>query len=99
MIVVGIIGILAALAVPAFIRARTRSAEAGCINNLRQIESAKSQWALEHKAGPQSLPTDNDLFGITLYLKKKPECPTGGKYVIDTVDTPPSCDQPGHLLN
>ena len=99
MLVVALIGLLAAIAVPSFIRARARSSEAGCINNLRQIESAKARWALDTRAGPLALPTDTDLFGVGLYLKKKPVCPAGGQYAIDTVNNPPTCDQPGHVLN
>jgi len=99
MIVVTIIGLLAGIAVPSFVRARMRSSQAGCVNNLRQIESAKAQWALETKAGPTTLPTDANLFGAGLYLKKKPECAAGGNYTIDTINNPPTCDQPGHVLN
>jgi len=99
MIVVSIIGLLAAIMVPSFIKSRQRSAQTGCINNLRQIDSAKSQWALETKQVATALPTDPDLFGPGLYLKKKPECPAGGQYTVDIVSTPPSCDQPGHSLN
>ena len=99
MLVVSLIGMLAAMAVPAFARSRARSAGAACVNNLRQIESAKAQWAIATKASPTALPTDGDLFGPALYVKKKPECPAGGLYTIDTVNNPPSCDQPGHVLN
>jgi prepilin-type N-terminal cleavage/methylation domain-containing protein len=99
MVVVAIIGLLAALAVPSFVKARQRSAQTGCINNLRQIDSAKAQWALETKQGASALPTDADLFGPGLYLKKKPECPTGGLYTVDVVRNPASCDQAGHTLN
>jgi type II secretory pathway pseudopilin PulG len=99
MLVVCLIGMLAALAVPGYARARARTAETACINNLRQIESAKARWALETKANPTALPTDADLFGPSLYLKKKPECPAGGQYTVDTVNSPAKCDQPGHALN
>jgi len=99
MLVVGLVGTLAALAVPGFARARARTAEATCINNLRQIESAKSRWAMENKTSASALPTDADLFGPGLFLKKKPECPAGGQYTIDTVNNPPTCDQSGHVLN
>ena len=47
MIVVAIIGLLAAIAIPSFMRARTTSQKNSCINNLRQIEAAKDQYALE----------------------------------------------------
>ena len=101
MIVVAIIGLLAAIAIPNFIKARKRAAQTGCINNLRQIESAKAQWALETKQAPSALPTDTDLFGVGLYIKLKPECPGGGIYTLEIITTPASCDQValGHKLD
>jgi prepilin-type N-terminal cleavage/methylation domain-containing protein len=99
MIVVAIIGLLAAIAIPSYVSARLRASTTACINNLRQIDSAKSQWALETKRLATALPTDADLFGPSLYLKKKPECPAGGLYTVDIVSSPPSCDQPAHTLN
>jgi len=99
MIVVSLIGLLAALMVPSFIKSRQRSAQTACINNLRQIDSAKGQWALETKQVASALPTDVNLFGPGLYLKKKPECPAGGLYTVDIVSIPASCDQPGHVSN
>jgi prepilin-type N-terminal cleavage/methylation domain-containing protein len=49
MIVVAIIGLLAAIAIPNFVRARTTSQQNACINNLRLIDGAKQQWALEQR--------------------------------------------------
>src|SRR6185436_4578742 len=51
MIVVAIIGLLAAIAIPNFVKARTTSQKNACINNLRQIDGAIQQWALENQAG------------------------------------------------
>jgi prepilin-type N-terminal cleavage/methylation domain-containing protein len=99
MLVVAIIGMLAAIAIPNFIRARARSTESACINNLRQIESAKAQWAMEFKSGGNSQPTDTDLFGVGMYLKKKPVCGAGGQYAIEIVSQPPTCTVPNHKLN
>ena len=99
LIVVAIIGLLAAIMVPSFIKSRQRASQTGCINNLRQIDSAKAQWALETKQVATALPTDVNLFGPGLYLKKKPECPAGGLYTVDIVSIPASCDQLGHVSN
>ena len=61
MIVVAIIGLLAAIAIPNFVRARQTTQTNACINNLRQIDSAKQQWALETgKAGSQT-PQNTDI--------------------------------------
>jgi len=75
MIVVAIIGLLAAIAIPNFIKARTTAQMNACINNLRQIDGAAQQWALESKAAPSSTPQFNDISG---YLKNAVVCPAGG---------------------
>ena len=54
-------GLLAAIAIPNFVRARTTSQENACINNLRLIDSAKQQWALEHHKRNTDTPTEQDL--------------------------------------
>jgi prepilin-type N-terminal cleavage/methylation domain-containing protein len=46
MIVVALVGLLAAIAVPNIVRARTQSQTQACINNLRQIDDASQQWGL-----------------------------------------------------
>jgi prepilin-type N-terminal cleavage/methylation domain-containing protein len=61
MIVVAIIGLLAAIAIPNFVRARTTSQMNACINNLRLIDSAKQQWALEQRQNSTSTPAGADL--------------------------------------
>lgn len=61
MIVVMIIGLLAAIALPNFVRARTSSQQNACINNLRLIDAAKQQWALEQHGMDSSSPTAADL--------------------------------------
>ena len=48
MIVVAIIGLLAAIAVPSFLKARDTARRTSCINNLRQIDGAKDQYAIEY---------------------------------------------------
>ena len=91
MIVVAIIGLLAAIAVPNFIKARTASQKNACIANLKQIDGAKASWALEQKKLVTDTPTDTDLFGATQYIRDKPGCPGGGDYTLNDVGTKPSC--------
>src|SRR6266542_4139351 len=85
MIVVAIIGLLAAIAIPNFVKARELSAKNACIANLKQIDGAKHSWALEMKKNLTDLPVDSDLFGPTVYIRKKPECPGGGDDYITTI--------------
>src|ERR1043165_482113 len=86
MIVVAIIGLLAAIAIPNFIKARQSSQTNACINNLRQIEGAKATWALENKKIGTDTPQDSDLFGTALYIRQKPGCPANGTYTLGNVD-------------
>src|SRR3989475_13218206 len=72
MIVVAIIGLLAAIAIPNFVRARTQSQMNACINNLRQIDGAIQQWALEQKKDPAATVAFTD---ISPYLKNSVICP------------------------
>ena len=93
MIVVAIIGLLAAIAIPNFIKARTTAQKNACINNLRQIDGAIQQWALENKQGASSTVKFADISG---YLKNSVVCPSGGStfadsYSINTVADKPTC--------
>ena len=98
MIVVAIIGLLAAIAIPNFIKARTTSQKNACINNLRQVDGAIQQWALENKKGAGAAVIYTD---IKDYLKNSVICPSGGttfadSYTIVDVSTKPVCQkQPG----
>jgi prepilin-type N-terminal cleavage/methylation domain-containing protein len=95
MIVVAIIGLLAAIAIPNFVRARTQSQKNACINNLRQIDSAVQTWALENKKAASATVS----FGaIQSYLKNAVICPAGGlsfgdSYTITDVQTKPVCQK------
>src|SRR3954454_5070150 len=78
MIVVLIIGILLAIAVPNFIKARESSRAKSCVANLKQIESAKEQWAMDTKAATTATPSDTDLYDSSAYIRTTPACPSGG---------------------
>ena len=95
MIVVAIIGLLAAIAIPSFVKARTTSQETGCINNLRQIDSAKEQWAMANNASDTAEVTDPQ---VEAYIKKKPVCPGGGGYTYGVIGTDPTCDLSGNHM-
>jgi prepilin-type N-terminal cleavage/methylation domain-containing protein len=95
MIVVAIIGLLAAIAIPSFMKARTTSQKNACINNLRQIEAGKEQWALETK---QSTGVTADTDAVNTYLKAAPSCPAGGTYVYGVIGTNCTCTISGHAL-
>ena len=97
MIVVAIIGLLAAIAIPNFVRARETAQANACINNLLQIDGAIQQWALETRAASAAAVT---LADCAPYLKggATPSCPASGTYTVTTVTTPPTCTVAGHTL-
>jgi prepilin-type N-terminal cleavage/methylation domain-containing protein len=115
MIVVAIIGLLATIAIPNFVRARLKAQQNACINNLRQIDGAKQTWALENKAGQTVVPTQAN---IQPYLGRgtagiAPTCPADSansfptSYSINDLQGAPTClispgvsgDTTGHHLD
>ena len=94
MIVVAIIGLLAAIAVPNFAQARQNARRGACVNNLRLIDAAKEQWALETNAAPDASVADTD---IEPYLKGNamPVCPGSGTYAVGDMDVLPTCSLSG----
>ena len=94
MIVVAIIGLLAAIAIPNFVRARTTAQMNSCINNLRQLDGAVQQYALENKLASTATYT---LDALKPFIKLTstlaiPPCPGGGTYSAGaTVVDPPTC--------
>ncbi len=102
MIVVAIIGILAAIAIPNFIKNRDESQKRACISNLRQIETAVENY---RTANNMQIPTMDQIAGdATKYIKVVPKCPKGGTYTIPTAEdesdgsVTPTCNIDGHVL-
>src|SRR5258705_12030397 len=60
-----------------------------CISQLKQIDGAKSVWALENKKLITDVPTATDLYGTKAYIRDEPKCPLGGQYVIGSVQQKP----------
>ena len=106
MIVVAIIGLLAAIAIPNFVRARATSQANACINNLRQIDAAAQQFALESgkKTGDAITYPDDLKQYIKLNSQQNiPSCPAGGTYSLAKVGDTPACSlagtvTPDHVL-
>jgi len=102
MIVVAIIGLLAAIAIPNFVKARTTAQKNSCIANLKQIDGAVQQWALEQKK------VATDTYSLTsaeikAYMKgsRLPDCPGSGTYAAGAnVSASPKCSLSslGHTL-
>ena len=103
MIVVAIIGLLAAIAIPNFIKARETARKNTCINNLRLIDGAIQQWALEN--GKNSTDPASKLSSLTTYLGRggtgvingtdpgAVKCPSSGTYKGTTVNAKPTCSK------
>src|SRR5277367_1434206 len=101
MIVVAIIGLLAAIAIPNFVKARTTSQQNACINNLRLVDAAKQQWALEQRKQTTDTPATSGS-DLQPYLGRGangelPTCPVDPgnsfvtSYTVNNVGTAPQC--------
>ncbi|MDZ4198996.1 MAG: prepilin-type N-terminal cleavage/methylation domain-containing protein [Kiritimatiellia bacterium] len=94
MIVVLIIGLLAAIAIPSFTRARSRARANTCVNNLRLIDSAKEQFAMETNLNAGAAVT---VANVSPFMRNSvmPTCPEGNVAYTDTtvgnVGAPPTC--------
>ena len=98
MIVVAIIGLLAAIAIPNFIKAREASQQKSCIASLKTIEGAKATWAMENKKVSTDTPAATELYGATKYIRDEPTCPANGTYTVGDVSTKAACTIAGHTL-
>ena len=95
MIVVAIIGLLAAIAIPNFIKARKTAQMNACINNLRQIDGAINEWALE--TGQSNGNSVADVSTVSSYIKLNgassvPGCPAGGAYTTHSIGNIPQVE-------
>jgi len=107
MIVVLIIGILLAIAIPNFVAARESARAKSCVGNLKQIDSAKQQSAMDNKLSGTSTATFSidgtttstaslfQLVGTNGYIRATPVCPSTGTYTPGTVAVVPSCSITG----
>jgi prepilin-type N-terminal cleavage/methylation domain-containing protein len=95
MMVIGIIGIILAMAIPSFINARKSGRQKVCLTNLKQIEQAKDQWAMELRRPNGAVVTAADLCPNYVRTATLPVCPGGGTYTVNVVGTIASCSVHG----
>jgi len=86
------------IAIPNFVKARNTAQMNACISNLRQIESAKQQWALENQKAANATPSAPDLDKYLKHGFAGLKCPKGGDYRINPVGESPTCTIEGHVL-
>jgi hypothetical protein len=84
--------VVGAVILPTFIQGRNRSSANSCINNLRQLDGAMQQWALETGKGTDDVATWED---VRRYVKQLPVCPDGGTYKLLRLSEPPRCSLGG----
>ncbi|OGV68663.1 MAG: hypothetical protein A2283_20670 [Lentisphaerae bacterium RIFOXYA12_FULL_48_11] len=91
------VGLLAAIAIPSFVKARNTAQQNACINNLRMLDSAKEQWALSAKKADG---VQVEIPAMLQYIKgaKMPICPKGGTYKVNVIGQNPECSIPEHRM-
>src|SRR5436189_6483852 len=102
-VIVAVIIVLLAVAIvlPNFFKPRPACSTSACVGNLKWIERAKQQWALENKKMPTDVPLDTDIFGEGHTIRVKPICPEGGTYNLGTLNEKATCSigPPAHTLS
>lgn len=91
LVVIGVLAVVVlAVVVPNFVRAHATPSKNSCIANLKQIDGAKEQWALENK---KTVGTPVDVAAVNSYLKYSiaPQCPANGTYTYNPVGKAPTC--------
>jgi len=93
MVVVFIVGVLLGIAIPSFRHARDRSSARACVSNLLKSQLAKQMWAMDNNKGATTTVYKEDL--VPEYLKKLPQCPSGGTYTLESVTNDTHCSEVG----
>lgn len=94
----GLILLLLPIAIPNFVRARQTAQKNTCINNLRMIDSAKQQYALEKGSTASTWPIEAEITPYLGRTQTMPVCPSGGTYSVKSLKEPPTCTIPDHVL-
>jgi hypothetical protein len=93
------IPLMIAIAIPNFVKARSVAQTNACINNLRQIDAAENQWALENNKTKDAVPTAQELSPFLKGGFESLHCPAGGTYTTGPVGEGPTCSIPEHKLS
>ncbi len=96
MIVVAIIALLAAIAIPSFMRSRQDARKSACMNNLRLIDAAKQQLATASQTMADSYAPS--MTELTPYIRATPICRDNGSYTVGAISNSASCSAAGHSL-
>jgi prepilin-type N-terminal cleavage/methylation domain-containing protein len=91
-IVALIIGLIVAIALPNFVRARENANVKRCAQNLRVIELAKDQFMMDNNLPRTVIITKTDIIGPGSYIKEMPICPSSGNYTIGWGNQTATCD-------
>ena len=92
-------GLMAAIAIPNFVKARNAAQFNACRQNQAAIQSAKELWAKENTKPDDAIPTDADLFGPGKPISEKPHCPAKGRYSVNSVQEAPTCTVHGSMAH
>jgi type II secretory pathway pseudopilin PulG len=95
---VGLVAIVAAAVLPNYIRARNTPASNACVSNLRCIDGATEQWALDNGKTTNDYPAWEDVRPYVSRDGRIPVCPQGGKYTLGRLGKPTTCSYRGHTM-
>lgn len=92
-----VLGLMAAIAIPNFVKARKTAQYQACQVNLKMIQDAKEAWALENRKTENAIASEADLVGESKGMPERPACPGGGSYDLNAVNQSPACSLHGPI--
>jgi competence protein ComGC len=95
LVLLPIVGLLAAIAIPNFVKARETAQRQACFANLRMLQQVKETWAVANNKPADTVIEEAELIGDEKAVKVRPRCPKDGTYVLNDVGTRPECSLHG----
>ena len=92
-----VVGLLAAVAIPNFVKARNQAQFQACQKQIRVIQDAKQSWAKKNGKSDDTIPLESELYGEENEMRYQPGCPAGGTYILNSVKEDPSCTVHGTI--
>ncbi len=96
-VIVAVIGILAAIAIPSFVKARDTSQYSACVSNMKMLAAAKEQILVEKEFQPGDAIPEQELSKVLGRPFGSVVCPKGGRYILNPAGQDPECSVHGTL--
>lgn len=95
--ILAVVGLLAAIAIPSFVKARDTAQSNGCINNMRMIDAGKEQAAMANRYENGAVMPNGEISKFLPTPVDQMTCVNGGTYTPNPLGIDPSCSVHGNM--